>query len=181
MVNVDEYYKQLELTQSVDVRRVYLASDDPTVIKEAIARYVLFSHGCRKLLFFRYPNYTFFGDAEVAKIAALDTRYTINSLFGIITDIHFLSLTDYLVCTFSSQVGRFSPISSYRSIYHYVVKKRRHNPRIKYTTFQTFFVYNLDIVLVILRKNLPSIYFISQRVVLFCNLSSVSISKNSLS
>jgi glycoprotein 6-alpha-L-fucosyltransferase len=40
MNNVDEYYKQLEMTQAVDVRRVYLASDDPTVLKDARAKYV---------------------------------------------------------------------------------------------------------------------------------------------
>lgn len=39
MNNVEEYYKQLELTQPVDVRRVYLASDDPTVLKDARAKY----------------------------------------------------------------------------------------------------------------------------------------------
>jgi len=35
MSHVEEYFKQLEMTQPVDVRRVYLASDDPTVLKDA--------------------------------------------------------------------------------------------------------------------------------------------------
>lgn len=39
MNHVEEYYKQLEMTQPVDVRRVYLASDDPTVLKDAKAKY----------------------------------------------------------------------------------------------------------------------------------------------
>ena len=34
------------------------------------------------------------------------TRYTDNSLYGIILDLHLLSLSDHLVCTFSSQVCR---------------------------------------------------------------------------
>uniref|UniRef100_U5EZ81 Alpha-(1,6)-fucosyltransferase n=1 Tax=Corethrella appendiculata TaxID=1370023 RepID=U5EZ81_9DIPT len=91
MAAVDEYYAQIELTQSVDKKRVFLASDDPKVIDEA-----------RK----RYPNYEIIGDPDVAKIAAVSTRYTDTSLYGIILDIHLLSLSDYLVCTFSSQVCR---------------------------------------------------------------------------
>lgn len=54
----------------------------------------------------KYPNYEIIGDPNVARMAALSTRYTDSSLFGIILDIHLLSLSDYLVCTFSSQVCR---------------------------------------------------------------------------
>lgn len=43
MINVEEYYKQLELSQPVDVRRVYIASDDPTVINEARKKYTCLS------------------------------------------------------------------------------------------------------------------------------------------
>jgi Alpha-(1,6)-fucosyltransferase N- and catalytic domains len=50
MNNVEEYYKQLELTQPVDVRRVYLASDDPTVLKDARAKYAFFSQLLKILL-----------------------------------------------------------------------------------------------------------------------------------
>ncbi|GLH09932.1 Alpha-(1,6)-fucosyltransferase [Gryllus bimaculatus] len=53
-----------------------------------------------------YPHYEILGDPVVAKSAAVATRYSDNSLMGIIVDIHFLSLSDYLVCTFSSQVCR---------------------------------------------------------------------------
>lgn len=35
MQAVDEYYTQLELSQPVDKRRVYLASDDPSVLIDA--------------------------------------------------------------------------------------------------------------------------------------------------
>lgn len=41
-------------------------------------------------------------------MAAVSTRYTDSSLNGIILDIHLLSLSDYLVCTFSSQVCRIA-------------------------------------------------------------------------
>ncbi|XP_045480462.1 alpha-(1,6)-fucosyltransferase isoform X3 [Harmonia axyridis] len=91
MVWVDEYYNQLELKQRVDKRRVYLASDEPKVIKEAQNK---------------YPSYEIIGDSTIAKTAALSTRYSDSSLIGIILDIHMLSMSDYLVCTFSSQVCR---------------------------------------------------------------------------
>ena len=91
MSAVDEYYNQLEMVQTIDRRRVFIASDDPKVIDEARRK---------------YTNYEVIGDPEVAKAAAVSTRYTDNSLNGIILDIHLLSLSDYLVCTFSSQVCR---------------------------------------------------------------------------
>lgn len=55
-------------------------------------------------LIHRYPDYIFYGDTAVAQSAQLNTRYGTESLKGVLLDIHFLSLTDYLVCTFSSQV-----------------------------------------------------------------------------
>lgn len=58
---------------------------------------------------FRYPDYEFISDNSISWSAGLHNRYTENSLRGVILDIHFLSQTDFLVCTFSSQVSsRFS-------------------------------------------------------------------------
>lgn len=54
----------------------------------------------------KYSNYDIIGDPNAARTAALSTRYTDSSLYGIILDIHLLSQSDYLVCTFSSQVCR---------------------------------------------------------------------------
>lgn len=91
MSKVADYYDQLAMTQAVPVRRVYLASDDPKVFAEMRAK---------------YAEYEVIGDPNVAKMAAVATRYSDSSLNGIIMDIHFLSRSDYLVCTFSSQVCR---------------------------------------------------------------------------
>ncbi|KAK3595505.1 hypothetical protein CHS0354_021604 [Potamilus streckersoni] len=91
MAYVVEWFDILEARQSVKKRRVYLASDDPTVLLDA-----------RKL----YPNYEFISDNEISKSAGLNSRYSDASLRGVIIDIHFLSLCNYLVCTFSSQVCR---------------------------------------------------------------------------
>jgi glycoprotein 6-alpha-L-fucosyltransferase len=55
---------------------------------------------------YRYPDYIFYGDATVAQSAQLNSRYGTESLKGVLLDIHFLSLCDYLVCTFSSQVKK---------------------------------------------------------------------------
>lgn len=89
MIKVDQYFDQLETKP--DVRRVFLASDDPKVITTARSR---------------YPNYEIIGDPEIAETASVSKRYSDSSLQGIIIDIHLLSLSDYLVCTFSSQVCR---------------------------------------------------------------------------
>lgn len=88
---VDEYYNQLEMVEYIEKRRIFLASDDPKVIEEA-----------RK----KYPQYEVIGDPEIAKVAAVSTRYTDSSLNGIMLDIDLLSKCDFLVCTFSSQVCR---------------------------------------------------------------------------
>lgn len=71
-------------------KRVYLATDEPTLYAQA-----------RRT----YPTYTFIGDPQVANTAQLSSRYTDSSLRGVVSDIHFLSRCDYLVCTFSSQVS----------------------------------------------------------------------------
>jgi len=93
MKHVLEWFRQYEMTHEAVVRRVYVASDDPKVLGE-----------CRK----KYPDIEFFGDQTVAKSAAVSSRYSDSSLRGVIQDIHMLSLTDYLVCTFSSQVCRIA-------------------------------------------------------------------------
>ena len=54
--------------------------------------------------FTRYPEYEFLSDNEVSKSAGLSSRYSDLSLRGVVTDIQLLSQTDFLVCTFSSQV-----------------------------------------------------------------------------
>jgi len=90
---VDLYYKKLALTQKLDKKRVFIATDDPTVLPEA-----------RK----KYPDYEFLSDIDVSKSAGLSSRYSDESLHGVISDIELLSDTDFLVCTFSSQVCRLS-------------------------------------------------------------------------
>ncbi|XP_017061602.1 alpha-(1,6)-fucosyltransferase [Drosophila ficusphila] len=91
MTHVEDYYRTLEVNGSSVTRRIFLASDDAQVIEEARRK---------------YPQYQIIGDPEVARMASVSTRYTDTALNGIILDIHLLSMSDHLVCTFSSQVCR---------------------------------------------------------------------------
>ncbi|ESO07379.1 hypothetical protein HELRODRAFT_170715 [Helobdella robusta] len=101
MTYVEKFYKFLDLKEKIEKknysltvrRRVYLATDELGVIKQALKT---------------YPNYEFLYDKKVVKLARGRKRYTKLSLEGIIKDIHFLSKSDYLVCTFSSQICRLS-------------------------------------------------------------------------
>ncbi|XP_037048478.1 alpha-(1,6)-fucosyltransferase-like [Bradysia coprophila] len=93
MIWVEDYFNRLELSQPVVKRRVFLATDDPKVIEDA-----------RK----KYPKYDIIGDPDVARTAAISTRYSNSSLNGIISDAHLLSMCDYVVCTFSSQICRMA-------------------------------------------------------------------------
>ncbi|XP_043065884.1 alpha-(1,6)-fucosyltransferase-like [Drosophila bipectinata] len=91
MTHVEDYYRTLEVNGTSVTRRIFLASDDALVIEEARRK---------------YPEYQIIGDPEVARMASVSTRYTDTALNGIILDIHLLSISDHLVCTFSSQVCR---------------------------------------------------------------------------
>ncbi|XP_072555146.1 alpha-(1,6)-fucosyltransferase isoform X2 [Paramormyrops kingsleyae] len=91
MVHVEDQFESLALRMPVDKRRVYLATDDPSLLQEARTK---------------YPDYEFISDNSISWSAGLHNRYTENSLRGVILDIHFLSQTNFLVCTFSSQVCR---------------------------------------------------------------------------
>ncbi|CDQ95099.1 unnamed protein product [Oncorhynchus mykiss] len=89
MVHVEDHFQHLARRMLVDKKRVYLATDDPSLLQEAKAK---------------YPEYEFISDNSISWSAGLHNRYTENSLRGVILDIHFLSQTNFLVCTFSSQV-----------------------------------------------------------------------------
>uniref|UniRef100_A0A4W5S128 Alpha-(1,6)-fucosyltransferase n=1 Tax=Hucho hucho TaxID=62062 RepID=A0A4W5S128_9TELE len=91
MVHVEDHFQHLARHMLVDKKRVYLATDDPSLLQEAKAK---------------YPDYEFISDNSISWSAGLHNRYTENSLRGVILDIHFLSQTNFLVCTFSSQVCR---------------------------------------------------------------------------
>ncbi|XP_065183891.1 alpha-(1,6)-fucosyltransferase-like [Sycon ciliatum] len=91
MLHVEEWYLELERTTKVDKRRVYLASDDPKAIDEARSE---------------FPAYEFLNDKSSSLNAGVGSRYSDAGLKGVVFDIEVLSRTDFLSCTFSSQVCR---------------------------------------------------------------------------
>ncbi|KAK4469989.1 hypothetical protein MN116_007485, partial [Schistosoma mekongi] len=82
-------YRQLNAV----IRRVYIATDEPRIFDEAQSK---------------YPNYVFYGDRRHADSASVSRRHDGDSIMGVVTDVLVLSKTDYLVCTFSSQVCRLA-------------------------------------------------------------------------
>ena len=53
----------------------------------------------------RYSDYEVYGDDCVAQSAQTHSRYSLLSLFRVIFDVFMLADSDYLVCTFSSNVS----------------------------------------------------------------------------
>ena len=91
MIHVKDFFDKLSLTVNNINRRVYVASDDPSVLIE---------------LKEKYPKYNFIGNSMISEIASKEsTRYSNSSLWGVLTDVMMLSQTDYIVCTFSSAVS----------------------------------------------------------------------------
>ena len=102
---VSEYFQLVETNTGtiVSPKRVYMASDDPSVFSEA-----------RK----SYPHFEFLGDESRADSAKVQSRYNLKSLQGLIADIYMLSRSEYIVCTFSSQVCRLAYEIQQHFIYH---------------------------------------------------------------
>ncbi|XP_052816761.1 alpha-(1,6)-fucosyltransferase-like isoform X1 [Mya arenaria] len=93
MIHVERWFDVAETKTPTVQRKVYLATDDPSLFREA-------EH--------TYPTYSFIGDVNISISAQLSSRYTLESLKGVITDVHFLSMCDYIVCTLSSQICRLA-------------------------------------------------------------------------
>ncbi|VDO59804.1 unnamed protein product [Schistosoma margrebowiei] len=74
-------------------RSVYLSTDDPNIFTQ---------------LPYSYPNYTVYGSPGRSQSANLNMRMSVNSMNNAIIDIIALSMTDFLVCTFSSNVCRLA-------------------------------------------------------------------------
>ena len=90
-----EYFDQEEIKRKVKLttRNLFVSSDDPTVFNEIRNK---------------FPEYEVLGDDSRSRSASLKYRYSIKSLMDLISDIHFLSLSDYIVCTLSSNVCRLA-------------------------------------------------------------------------
>lgn len=99
MVHIIDWFDQQDLKRQrlslpkIEVRKVYVASDDPEVLDKVRET---------------YEDYEFLGDVEISKSAGMSRRYSRTSLIGVVSDILLLAKCDYLVGTFSSQVSRLA-------------------------------------------------------------------------
>ncbi|CAG7835828.1 unnamed protein product [Allacma fusca] len=95
MVHAEEYFSIMEKVHGQVKRRVFIASDEPSVIAEAMNSYPR-------------PEWEILGDAKVAQSASMGQRYNGAGLVGILKDVFVLAECDFVVCTFSSQVCRLA-------------------------------------------------------------------------
>jgi glycoprotein 6-alpha-L-fucosyltransferase len=80
-------------------KAVFVASDDPNAIQELRDKYKDFK--------FKDKSF-YFNNTEID-----DTKYTPNNLLHTIFDIHFLSRSDFLVCSMTSNVRKKNFNSKY--------------------------------------------------------------------
>lgn len=99
---VKDFYDQLELTEPVEKRRVFFASESPNLIPEIKSK---------------YPDYEIITNDEAAQMGQWwATRFTTEALLGMIVDLHILSMCNYTVCTESSNVCRL--LHEYHQLKH---------------------------------------------------------------
>eukprot|EP01123_Difflugia_compressa_P004065 TRINITY_DN15408_c0_g1_i1.p1 TRINITY_DN15408_c0_g1~~TRINITY_DN15408_c0_g1_i1.p1 ORF type:complete len:134 (-),score=22.20 TRINITY_DN15408_c0_g1_i1:61-429(-) len=97
MSKVELYYK--ETLNNLDYKTqnpiIYLATDDPAVYTHATTKYPF----CQWLIY----NDTF------GKISGEIQEHTsVHVLYSVISDVYYLSRSDYLIGTFSSQISRLA-------------------------------------------------------------------------
>jgi glycoprotein 6-alpha-L-fucosyltransferase len=106
MFYVNNYYEKIALKGYSGEKPVYISSDDNNVMEELKQKYKGFK--------FVDKNH-YFQDSKVN-----NSIYSVENLMHTIIDIHFLSLSDYLVCTMSSNVRNSNKnIKIYRKITKY--------------------------------------------------------------
>ena len=95
MKHAKEYFDQEQIRRNCTTCKlqVFVASDDSKVFEEIRNK---------------YPEYLIIGDEKRATSAFLSSRYNSNSLSYLISDIHMLSLSDFIVCTLSSNVCKLA-------------------------------------------------------------------------
>ncbi|KAF5294267.1 hypothetical protein FQR65_LT10853 [Abscondita terminalis] len=93
MAKVDEYYNQIDINNNMTKRKVYIATDDFNAIKEAITK---------------YPHYDIIYNPDIPKVPKINPLHTNENIFNVILDIHVLSKSDFIVCTFSSNICRLA-------------------------------------------------------------------------
>ncbi|XP_042857379.1 alpha-(1,6)-fucosyltransferase-like [Penaeus japonicus] len=89
----DDFFDDLEIQGTKVTRRIYLATDDPKVLQEAKEK---------------YPHYELVCNEESVASASMKLRGTESNMRNFLTDVYFLSRSDFLVCSMSSNVCRLA-------------------------------------------------------------------------
>jgi glycoprotein 6-alpha-L-fucosyltransferase len=92
MFYVINYYKKLEIKGFTGEKTVFVASDEPNAIQELRDKYKDFKF---------IEKSFYFNKSEIN-----DKKHTATNLLHTIFDIHFLSRSDFLVCTMTSNVRK---------------------------------------------------------------------------
>lgn len=89
-----DFFSRLELTRAAVQRRVFVATDEPSVIKEIKKK---------------FPSYVVISNDHSAREAFdMKARTKSSALTGMVTDIHLLAHADRLVCALSSGFCRIA-------------------------------------------------------------------------
>ncbi|XP_025108910.1 alpha-(1,6)-fucosyltransferase-like [Pomacea canaliculata] len=91
MKHVEEYYDLRQQHEDIKERRVFVATDDPSVTTEFPKK---------------YPHYNISWVEGSANTASMKSRFSKDGLSTVIVDLHFLSMCDFVVCTYSSNICR---------------------------------------------------------------------------
>lgn len=93
--HVVEYFDILEASVGETIRNksAFVATDEPHVLTE---------------LNLRFPNIQWLSRQETPKQSMLQNRYTDEGQDAIVKDVFLLAYSDFLVCTFSSNIGRLA-------------------------------------------------------------------------
>lgn len=94
MDHVHRFYNNLAKYKKIDQKRVYVCTDEPKLIKQLVLKYPEYK--------FIHPPLNEF-TADYVK-----SRYSAKNLKFFIRDVNLLALSDYLVVTMSSNVGRLA-------------------------------------------------------------------------
>jgi len=100
MFYVINYYKKLEIKGFKGEKAVFVASDDPNAIQELRDKY-------KDFIFIDKSFY--FNKSEIN-----DAKWTATNLLHTIFDVHFLSRSDFLVCTMTSTVRKEFLIQNFK-------------------------------------------------------------------
>ncbi|XP_025111317.1 alpha-(1,6)-fucosyltransferase-like [Pomacea canaliculata] len=91
MKHVEEYYDLRQQHEDIKERRLFLATDEPSLFAE---------------LQKKYPHYNISRVEGSADTSSVKSRFTRGGLSAILVDLHLLSMCDFVVCTYTSNVCR---------------------------------------------------------------------------